>query len=161
MCQIVDFFSQNKSSEYIELTALAGRVQTLENASHTHDNKDLLDTYTQTEENLADAVAKKHAHENKADLDSITAELIAKWNAAEQNAKDYADGLNTAMTSKVDGIDGRVTANADAIALKASQADLTALTERVTTAETNISSNASAIAALQPFTSDEIDALFA
>ena len=142
-------------------TAMNTRVQALEAVDHEHANKDLLDTYTQTEEDLADAVAKKHAHENKADLDSITAELIAKWNAAEQNAKDYADGLNTAMTSKVDGIDGRVTANADAIALKASQADLTALTERVTTAETNISSNASAIAALQPFTSDEIDALFA
>ena len=105
--------------------------------------------------------SKKHAHENKAVLDGISAELIAKWNASEQNAKDYADGLNTAMTTKVDGIDGRVTANAEAIALKASQADLTALTERVTTAETGIATNASAIASFQPITSGEIDALFA
>lgn len=76
-----------------QLTALAGRVTTLEGASHTHANKALLDTYTQTEANLADAVAKKHEHTNKTVLDGITSEKVAKWDAAEQNAKDYADGL--------------------------------------------------------------------
>lgn len=75
------------------LTALAGRVTALEGASHTHANKALLDTYTQTETNLADAVAKKHEHTNKTVLDGITSEKVAKWDAAEQNAKDYADGL--------------------------------------------------------------------
>lgn len=34
-----------------------------------------------------------HAHTNKVVLDGITAEKIAAWDAAEQNAKDYADGL--------------------------------------------------------------------
>lgn len=76
-----------------QLTALAGRVTTLEGATHTHANKALLDTYTQTEKNLADAVAKKHEHTNKTVLDGITSEKVAKWDAAEQNAKDYADGL--------------------------------------------------------------------
>lgn len=76
-----------------QLTALAGRVTTLEGASHTHANKALLDTYTQTEANLADAVAKKHEHTNKTVLDGITSEKVAKWDAAEQNAKDYADSL--------------------------------------------------------------------
>ena len=142
-------------------TAMNTRVEALEAVDHEHANKALLDTYMQTEENLADAVAKKHAHENKAVLDGISAEKVAAWDASEKNAKDYADGLNTAMTTKVDGIDGRVTANAEAIALKASQADLTALTERVTTAETGIATNASAIAAFQPITSGEIDAMFA
>ena len=42
------------------------------NNSHTHSNKDLLDTYKQTESNLADAVSKKHSHSNKAVLDSYT-----------------------------------------------------------------------------------------
>lgn len=60
---------------------------------HTHDNKELLDSYTQTEGDLADAVAKKHEHTNKTVLDGITAEDVAAWDAAEQNAKDYADGL--------------------------------------------------------------------
>lgn len=76
-----------------DLTALAGRVTTLEGTSHTHANKALLDTYTQTEENLADAVAKKHTHANATELDKIADGDKAKWDAAEQNAKDYADSL--------------------------------------------------------------------
>ena len=76
-----------------QLTALAGRVTTLEGASHTHANKALLDTYTQTEANLADAVAKKHVHANATELDKIADGDKAKWDAMEQNAKDYADGL--------------------------------------------------------------------
>lgn len=76
-----------------QLTALAGRVTTLEGATHTHANKELLDTYTQTEANLADAVAKKHIHANAAELDKIADGDKAKWDAMEQNAKDYADGL--------------------------------------------------------------------
>lgn len=49
------------------LTALAGRVTTLEGATHTH--------------------------ANKAVLDGVTSEKVTAWDAAEQNAKDYADGL--------------------------------------------------------------------
>ncbi len=46
-------------------------------ARHTHSNKSLLDTYTQTEGNLADAVSKKHTHSNKTVLDGIiTAKLL-------------------------------------------------------------------------------------
>lgn len=74
-----------------DLTALAGRVATLEGASHTHDNKALLDTYTQTEADLADAVAKKHSHSNKAILDAITDAKVAAWDAAESNANSYTD----------------------------------------------------------------------
>ena len=37
---------------------------------HDHSNKALLDTYTQTEANLADAVSKKHSHSNKTLLDT-------------------------------------------------------------------------------------------
>lgn len=49
------------------LTALAGRVTTLEGATHTHGNK--------------------------AVLDGVTSEKVTAWDAAEQNAKTYADGL--------------------------------------------------------------------
>ena len=76
-----------------DLTALAGRVTTLEGTSHTHANKALLDTYTQTEKNLADAVAKKHTHANATELGKIADGDKAKWDAMEQNAKNYADGL--------------------------------------------------------------------
>ena len=74
-----------------ELTALAGRVATLEGTSHTHDNKALLDTYTQTEADLTDAVAKKHDHTNKSILDDITDVKVAAWDAAESNANSYTD----------------------------------------------------------------------
>ena len=39
---------------------------------HSHSNKELLDTYKQTEANLADAVSKKHNHSNKSLLDTYT-----------------------------------------------------------------------------------------
>lgn len=38
-------------------------------------------------------IGKAHTHTNKDVLDGITAGKVAAWDAAEQNAKDYADGL--------------------------------------------------------------------
>lgn len=53
-----------------EISTVAVRVTELEEEAHTHSNKALLDTYTQTESDLADAVSNKHSHENKALLDT-------------------------------------------------------------------------------------------
>ena len=36
---------------------------------------------------------KAHEHTNKTVIDGITAAKVDAWDAAEQNAKDYADGL--------------------------------------------------------------------
>lgn len=80
-------------------TAMDTRVDALEAASHTHSNKALLDTYTQTEENLADAVAKKHEHTNKTVLDGITAEKVSAWDSAESNAKSYTDALSNGQVA--------------------------------------------------------------
>ena len=88
-------------------SALAEKVNAASEGNHSHANKALLDTYTQTEADLADAVAKKHAHENAAALDMITGTKITNWDAAEQNAKDYADGLNTAMDGRVQAVEGK------------------------------------------------------
>lgn len=44
-------------------------------------------------ERIESLEGKAHEHDNLTVLDGITAEQIAAWNAAEQNAKDYADGL--------------------------------------------------------------------
>lgn len=106
-----------------------GEIDALQADSHTHANKELLDTYTQTEANLADAVAKKHVHANATVLDGISAEKVAAWDAAEQNAKDHADGLNTAMDARMDTVEGiaatavqNVTAAADG-GLKATRAE--------------------------------------
>lgn len=46
---------------------------------HTHANKELLDTYKQTEADLANAVAKVHEHGNKSVLDGITSDKVNSW----------------------------------------------------------------------------------
>lgn len=79
-------YMNNKISELqdsLEKTdsGIASRVETLESSSHTHTNKDLLDTYAQKEEDLAAAVAATHEHENKDVIDTITAAKVASWDA--------------------------------------------------------------------------------
>ena len=133
-----------------------------EGKAHTHANKDLLDTYTQTEENLADAVAKKHSHTNAAELDKIADGDVAKWNAAQANAEaTAASALATAKTE----LEGKITA-----AQTAAEGKVTEL------ANGAVKDNADAIAALQTnkadkattlagygignaYTKDEVDAL--
>ena len=93
-------------------TAMNTRVEALEAIDHEHANKDLLDTYTQTEADLADAVAKKHAHTfNETELNKIVEGDVAKWNAAEKNAKDYADGIDGAMNTRVEALETAVGEN--------------------------------------------------
>lgn len=70
-----------------------GKIQALEADTHTHDNKALLDTYTQTEADLADAVDKKHDHANAAVLNGIDATDVSNWDAAKA-------GMDT-LTEKV------------------------------------------------------------
>lgn len=62
-------------------SALMEKINASAQGNHSHSNKELLDTYTQTEANLADAVAKKHNHENIGVLDGITAVRVNAWDA--------------------------------------------------------------------------------
>lgn len=83
------------------LNALADRVSLVEAAKHSHSNLALLETYTQTDADLANAVAKAHEHTNKAVLDGITSTKVAAWDAAETNANAYTDSvLPVAMTTE-------------------------------------------------------------
>lgn len=50
---------------------------------HTHANKELLDSYTQTDADLANAVAKVHEHGNKDVLDGITSDKVTSWDGKE------------------------------------------------------------------------------
>ena len=103
---VTDAIAALKIGDYAkaaDLTALAGRVTTLEGQAHTHSNKALLDTYTQTEANLADAVAKKHEHSNKAVLDGITAEKVTAWDKVSEKAND-ADLATIAKTGNVNDL---------------------------------------------------------
>ena len=51
------------------------------------------------------ASGAQHSHDNKDVIDGITAEKVAAWDAAEGNAKGYADGLNTAMNTRVEALE--------------------------------------------------------
>lgn len=141
-------------------TAMNARVEALEAVDHEHSNKDLLDTYTQTEADLADAVVKKHEHANKAVIDAIDADKVAAWNASEQNAKDFATGLNNTLTATVNGIDGRLATVEAAVATKAEADDLDAAEERISTAEDAIQANTSAIAGIQAIEVSAVTAMF-
>lgn len=113
--EIADYIA----SDSLDAAELSNKVTTLEGKAHTHDNKELLDTYAQTEEDLADAVAKKHTHTNKTVLDGITAEKVLAWDSAEQNAINaaataldtYKGEMTTTLTGKADKsvVDGLVT----------------------------------------------------
>lgn len=143
-------------------TAMNSRVEALEAIDHEHANKAELDLIVSGDKAKWDeAYAKRHEHANKAELDKIADGDKAKWDAMEQNAKDYADGLNNTMNSKVDGIDGRVTANANAVATKAAQDDLDAAVLRIAANESAIAANTSAINSFTAITPAEVEALFA
>ena len=142
--------------------AMNARVEALEAIDHSHANQAELDLIaTGDKAKWDEAAGKAHEHANADELDKIADGDVAKWNAAEGNAKTYADGLNTAMTTKVDGIDARVTQNATDIATKAAQSDLEAAVERIAKNETDIAANLSAINSFTPITSEEVNALFA
>lgn len=80
-------------------------------ARHTHANKTLLDTYSQTEVNLADAVAKKHTHANSAVLDATTASFTT---ADETKLDGIAAGAQVNTVTSVNTRTGAVTGLAEA-----------------------------------------------
>lgn len=114
-------------------TDLAAKINAASGAQHTHANKDLLDTYTQTNADLADAVAKKHAHTfNETELNKIVEGDVAKWNGvaadhltaadktaledAIKDAKKAGTDANTALESYKVTNDARVLAVEEDIA---------------------------------------------
>lgn len=99
------------------------RIDAVERSAHSHANKELLDTYTQTEVDLADAVTKKHSHAHMDVIEGITAEKVAAWD----KVGDKAD--QTALQAEIDRAQKAETANAEAIAafVEISEADINAL----------------------------------
>ena len=93
-----------------EVKANADAIAALEADTHTHANKALLDTYTQTEANLADAVAKKHEHANAAELAKFANGDKAKLDSAVQTVTP-GTGLTATKTGTdvVIGFDDTVT----------------------------------------------------
>lgn len=83
-----------------DIKAATDRIAALEADTHTHANKALLDTYTQTEANLADAVAKKHEHVNATELAKFVDGDKAKLDAAVQTVT-----AGTGLTATKTGTD--------------------------------------------------------
>lgn len=87
-------------------TAMDTRVDSLEADTHTHANKTVLDGISETKvSNWDDAYSKAHNHDNKTVLDGITATKVSSWDATEQNTKTYADGLNSAMATRMEAVE--------------------------------------------------------
>lgn len=75
------------------VTTVEGKVKTLEDASHTHANADVLDAITAGKVAGWDSAhTNEHKHANKAVLDAISEAKVSTWDAAEQSAKAYTDG---------------------------------------------------------------------
>ena len=72
-----------------------GKVAANTEARHSHLNKGLLDTYTQTNADLASAVANRHTHSNKSVLDGIVEVTQTLGNAADKvpSEKAVADAM--------------------------------------------------------------------
>lgn len=100
----------------VTLAKLETSVQTAIGKAHTHENKALLDTYTQTEANLADAVAKKHEHANATVLDGISSEKVTAWDDAASKAhthgnKTVLDGISAEKVAAWDAAQANVLEN--------------------------------------------------
>ena len=87
-------------------TAMNARVEALEAIDHNHSNKAELDLIASGDKaKWDDAYAKRHEHSNLELLEGVTTAKIAAWDASEQNAKTHANGLNTAMDTRVTAIE--------------------------------------------------------
>lgn len=176
---VTDAIAALKIGDYAkaaDLTALATRVEAMEgkvsgwddaaSKKHEHANKALLDTYTQTEANLADAVAKKHEHANATVLNGITAEQVELWDGAQTDLAAAKTELEGKISDEETRAKAAEKANSDAIKvisddyLKA--ADKTALEGKVsaekTRAEAAESDLSERVSALESIDHDEYKA---
>lgn len=80
------------------------RLDALESDTHTHANKDLLDTYDQTNENIKDAVTKRHTHANATVLDGIDASKVTTWDkvTAKADATALTEEANRAKAKEAE-----------------------------------------------------------
>lgn len=74
------------SDKSVNVTVPTGALASLDEVAEDNLNADL-------KTKINTAAAGNHSHSNKAVLDGITAEKVSAWDSAEQNAKDYVDGL--------------------------------------------------------------------
>lgn len=89
----VNGVEQTVTDKAVDITVPTGKLADLDEVAEENLNAAL-------KEKVNAAAEGNHSHSNKTVLDGITAEKVAAWDAAEQNAKDYVDGL-VATTDEV------------------------------------------------------------
>ena len=98
-------------------SSLKEKVNAAAEGNHSHANKALLDTYDQTNADIKDAVAKKHEHTNKAELDKIVSGDKAKWDkavtdlSAEVTRAKAAEEANAAAAAAAQGTANEIKAD--------------------------------------------------
>lgn len=77
-------------------------------SKHSHGNKALLDSYNQTNANLSDAVTKKHSHDNKQLLDTYNQTNVNLSDAVtKRHSHDNKTALDTITAEKISKWDGQ------------------------------------------------------
>ena len=89
----VNGVEQTVTDKAVDIKVPTGALAELDEVSEDNLNAAL-------KEKVNAAAEGNHSHANKTVLDGITAEKVAAWDAAEQNAKNYVDGL-VATTDEV------------------------------------------------------------
>lgn len=82
-------------------TQTEANIKDAVNKKHSHSNKTLLDTYDQTNTNIKDAVTKKHSHSNKTVLDGTTASYTTEEKTKLGNIDDSLLGVTADQIGKV------------------------------------------------------------
>lgn len=99
--------------EYVTSGSAAGDMVVIDIDETTHKVTATITDGTITKAKLTaelqTEINKIHTHANKDELDKIETGDKEKWDTAEQNAKDYADELNTAMDGRMTAADGKLT----------------------------------------------------
>jgi hypothetical protein len=103
----IEIFNTNDNGESVK-DKLNANFDSLNDDSHIHANKALLDTYAQTEADLADSVSKKHSHSNQALLDqyaqteaNLSDALNKRHNHSNQATLDTYDQTNANITDAI------------------------------------------------------------
>lgn len=101
-----------------------------------------------------------HTHSNKDVLDGVTAEKVADWDAAEQNAKDYADGLKNGLNADVSGDSNGVEVRVQQVSGVVTDVTVTAPDFDATYAPISLNSAATRLDTLEAVSADtRLDAL--
>ena len=112
---------------------LQNSINGLASIAHVHNNKNLLDTYNQTNDDIADAINKKHTHDNKAILDATQESFTtALKNSYDSHLVNTNNPHNT--TAAQVGL-GNVTNDAQ---LKRAAGDFNSFTEKTIPADADI-----------------------